>query len=84
MSRERIPLAEIVSILDDAESRQRSAIEFAEKYYGLPLGPSDPRVREARALKAAADVFRIMASYEDKSRAFVAQLIKDYAEGRWP
>lgn len=85
MPRERVPLAEIVEVLDDHELRLQTSLDFyGARYPDRPLPPTDPRLREVRAMKIAADVMRIMASYENRSRDFVAQLLKDYAEGRWP
>jgi hypothetical protein len=82
---ERTTLAEMVEVLDDEASDWKARLErYAEQHPDEPLPPTHHWMKKARAFKGAADVLRIMGSYEDKSRAFVAQLIKDYSEGRWP
>lgn len=82
---EKVPLAEMVDAIDHEAFMWRVRIDiYNREHPDEPLSPTHHWVKQGLAFKAAGDVLRVMASYEDKSRAFVAQLMKDYAEGRWP
>lgn len=80
---DKVTLEQMVDAIDDEAFAWKGSVErFVRDNPGQPIPPHWEK--RARTYKAAADVLRIMASYEDRSRAFVAQLLKDYSEGRWP
>lgn len=73
-------LEEMASICqDEAEHRRGILAHYSEHY--PDRGPDARREREAFVLDAAAEVFRILRTREDKSRKFIGELAKEYAGG---
>lgn len=82
---ERVPLADMVEACDEQLMSWENTLDrYAKEHPDNPLPPTHPWVKQARTFKALLGVLKFMASYEDRSREFVSQLMKDYSEGRWP
>jgi hypothetical protein len=72
-------LEEMAAHVDDAALRERVSLDF---HYSLGNRPDPAGERRAVNLDGAAEVLRTMATYPDKSRAFITGLRKDHANGR--
>lgn len=77
---QKASLAEMAAIVDEMAEHERGILAHYLKF--MPDAPPDmPRLRRAFVLESCANVLRIMATFEDKSRKFIGGLIAEHSRG---
>ena len=80
MSNQKATLVEMAEAIQEEAEHLHGILRHHQKEF--PDQPADPlRSRKKLVLDSAAHVLRIMATYEDQSRRFVAGLIEEHGRG---
>lgn len=72
-------LTEMFEALDDLAARERVALSFARERW--PDMPHTTLERKVFVLDGLLSVVAVMATFEDKSRSFIAGLLKEHRGG---
>lgn len=80
MTQPKASLEELASVIEDIAISERVSLKHAYSHHGAQPNPGWER--KAFVLESAAEVFRTMGSYPDKSRAFITELRGEAGNGR--
>lgn len=78
MPQPRASLVEMAELLTEIADHEQGLLSHHYEHYSA-MGPDHARERRVFILNAAATVLRILATFEDKARKFVAGLLAEHA-----